>query len=287
MDAELVYPGNPFGIGVRDVGVAPSVFLLDDDTQLRVISCNAAANVTVGIQGLRIDANGVPQPIVETHTPATNRVVTASTYKVGKGTLLRLTLFVTGGTPIYGQTYVLAQLIRGIAGPTQILATLIGGYITVNQALGFPGSPVKSSLEGGGYTRSIVGSTPALGAEIRETVPTNARWEVLAMGLTLQTAAAAVTRFPTVEFLNSPAQPSIGFSPSGVGANLTLELWLMQNYPPFATRAFADGTQRGAGALPLGSLLRAADFFSTLTDNLQAGDQWLAPAYLVREWLEF
>src|SRR6266851_4643710 len=111
--AEVAFPGDA-GSAFGGRAVAGSgAFILDADTQLRIVSVNSVAGVVVGIQGLRLDPTGQAQPIQETHTPASNRTTTTQDYKIGAGVLLRLTLFVTAGAPLVGQTYVMAQLVRG------------------------------------------------------------------------------------------------------------------------------------------------------------------------------
>src|SRR5439155_18890058 len=102
-------------------------------------------------------------------------------YKLGKGAILNLTVFASAGAPLMGQTYVIVQLIKGLTGATIVLGTLLGGYLTATQALGWPGSPIISSTDGEGCTRLIVGTTPAAEANILETVPTGARWELLSL----------------------------------------------------------------------------------------------------------
>lgn len=285
--AELPYPSLPGGLSLSSGGGGASVWLLDDDTQLRIVSCNAAAGVTVGLQGLRLDELGNPRTIVETHTPTTTRAVNTQNYKIGRGTLLRLTAFVTSGVPLYGQTYVLAQLIRGVSGPTQVLATLIGGYITVNQALGFPGSPVRSSIDGGGYMRMIAGTTPAAGVEISEAVPTNARWELLGLNITLTSSAAPGTRRPRVFLRNSARVPTFAMPVNNLAASQVWNQAYGQNMPLNGLFTLSTGTLQGTAPIPLGSLLLAGDSWETNTDGLLAGDQWAQPTYLVREWLEF
>jgi hypothetical protein len=284
---EIAYPGNPFGLGVRGRDEMASVYITDEDTQLRIVSCNAATGIVVGLQGLRIDENGVPQPIVQLHTPATNRVVAVQNYPIGKGTLLRLTAFLQAGTPIYGQTYVLVQLVRGISGPIQVLATLVGGCLTATQAIGFPGSPVRSSIEGGGYIRDIHGSSPAAGHEQLETVPTNARWELLYIFHALTTVAGGGNRTPNLA-LQGNGPGAIGVYPNSAQGAATIKLWSWGvGLPLTQVLVLSSGFQVVEQALPKTALLLAGNTWGTSTDGLAAGDQWGAPEYWVREWLEF
>jgi hypothetical protein len=71
---------------------------------------------------------------------------------------------------------------------------LLQGYVTDTSRLSFPGSPIRSSIEGPGVLRSITGTNPAANAEISETVPTNARWRVHAIRFTLVTDANVANR---------------------------------------------------------------------------------------------
>lgn len=287
MGAELIYPGNPVGIGVPGSVLQGSPWWLDEDTRLQLTAVNTAPGVVLAINGLRLDASGQQQPIAESTTIASDRTRTIARFQLGKGILQRLTVVAAQGTPIFGQCYVLVQLIRGISGQVTVLATIAGGNVTAGQSLSFPISPVRSSVESGGYLRMVVGTAPAAGVEIFEQCPGNARWEVLALNVQLNTSNVVNVRRVRIFFNNSGRVPSFVVATNGVDHNSVLNYDFMQNMPTHGTITFSDGHQYGTEAIPLGSLLLANDSWSTHTDLLDAGDQYAQPTYLVKETLDF
>jgi hypothetical protein len=280
--AETVYPGNPLGLGRAGAIGSPYQFLLDDDTSLRIISANSVTGVVIGINGLRLDEHGLPQTINEIHTPNTDRSSKTQDYRIGRGALLRLTLFVTAGAPLSGQTYVIAQLIRGITGQKIVLGTLLAGYVTSVQAVGFPGSPIVPSTAGEPAVRFITGTVPVVGANFSETVPTGARWQLLTCWAALLTNAVPANREAWMHWLSGAAQfwaslPSIDEPAS----QQYIYVWQQLNQLTGST-VTAHVTQ----PLPPANILLAGQTFNSFVNGMQAGDSWSAPVYMVKEWLE-
>lgn len=184
---------------------------------------------------------------------------------------------VESGTPRVGQCYVHLEVEVGRAA----IMALSSGYVTAERPLFYPGGPHASSIDGPGVIRSITGTDPAAGAEISETVPTNARWKLIALTATCVADANAATRLPSVVTDDGTTVHSRDPPASGFTANQT------------KINSWGD---RGAGTNQSGvlesSLLTAGLVLSqgmrirTLTQNLQAGDDWGAPQMLVEEWIE-
>jgi len=281
-DPENAYPGNPFGLGARAGSAGSAIYITDVDTQLRITTANSVAGVVIGITGLRTDEKGLPQPIDETHTPNTDRSSKTQDYRLGKGTLLRLTVFVTAGVPLSGQTYVLAQLIRGVTGPRKVISTILGGYVTAVQALGFPGSPIVSSTEGEPVVRSILGTTPGVGTNFVETVPTGARWELMSIYNEFTTSGVGGQR--TCDLVIDDGTQFLGWylSNAGVLAGQSWRITWAQNLP----NIIYAGAQRVISAFGNRPIMRAGARFRSVTDNLDAADSYTRPQYVVREWLE-
>lgn len=279
---ELVFPASPLGAFGAMSGGASSPFVLDDDTQLRIVTLNSVAGVVIGIQGMRLDETGLPQPITETHTPASNRTATTQDYKVGKGVLLRLTLFVQSGAPLIGQTYVLAQLIRGIGPSRVVLGTLLAGCVTAVQAIGFPGSPILSSLEVEPVIRNITGTAPGAALPILETCPTGARWELITVQALLSTDATAGLRGVVFAVLYGGSAGVNTISTFGLiqGPSLTDQYTFAQNLPNYSAEPFVGLS------IPQRQFLRAGDQFRITRTLGGPADNWGAPLYQVREWME-
>jgi hypothetical protein len=279
---EVVFPGLSPIVGGGRIVPSPSAFYVTGEDRLRIVSVNSLTGVSLKLQWRFANPDGQAIPSSQDHTPNTNRSVKTQDYQLGIGALLNITVFASSGAPRVGQTYVMVQLVRGFGTAAIVLGTLLAGYVTSTQALGFPGSPIASSLEGGGLIRTIQGATPAPGAEFRETVPTGARWQLLEAQGTLTTSAAAGARRPILVWSVNGAQVGASaqvtdVNPSGGGT------FNWAQGMPLAAAIFPGTNVVG---LPMDLQLLDADFFASQTSGLAAGDQWTLTRYMVREWLE-
>jgi hypothetical protein len=239
--------------------------------------------VRLAIQGRRLNDRGEIVAITATHTPNSDRTTVTSVIPLGKGALLNLAVVAESGTPLFGQTFVMLQLIRGLTGPVVVLGALLQGFVTSTQILAWPGSPLQHSFEGQGVARVITGTLPAAGAEISETVPTGARWELVKFSTQFTCSAAAATRQIALRIADASGNAQF-LSPSVT--NLTAN--------QVAPHAWAQGTALSAllenitalMGLPMRLVLPAGASIQTRTTAMQAGDQFLAPIYTVLEWPE-
>lgn len=256
------------------------VYVRGDD-QIRVTSFNAAAGVTLAIEGRFLGADGYPQIFGERHVPNTDRSAASSTFSIGEGFLLNLMVRASGGSPRRGQCFVLLELVRGRGATVAPMMCLLQGYATDTSRLFWPGSAGADSGSGPGFIRSIVGTDPAAGAEISETVPTNARWRLIAFTAVLVSDATVAARQPVVTFDDGA---NVFYR---AGSNATQAASLSGRWTAAAVGSM--GATTGADQniptpdtlmLPGGARIR------TSTTNLQAGDNWGAPMLHVEEWIE-
>jgi hypothetical protein len=244
---------------------------------------NSAANVRVSLSGRRFPVGGTTvSEFAATLTPTTNRAATTLDFNPGEGWLLGLAVRIVGGSPIDGQTYAVVELGNGSGATFQPLDVLVADTVTAAHRVAWPGSPVKSPLDGPGAVRVITGSTPAAGAEISETVPTGARQELISLWVVLVASATVATRTPQLRLddgTNTLFQvPSV----TQLVASQTAAAEFAQGVP-YATQVNALGAP---SALPVNNRLLAGHRIRTSTVNIQVGDQYGAPQYVVREWLE-
>jgi hypothetical protein len=279
---EQVFVGQPSIFGGGRLLPSPSQFFLTGEDKLRVVSANSLAGVSLKVQWRAATPAGDVVPSSQDHTPNSDRTVKRQDYELGSGSLLNVTVFASAGAPLTGQTFVIVQLVRGDGAAAIVLGTLLAGYVTAVQALGFPGSPITPSVAGEPYVRAVTGTTPAASASSFETVPTGARWEVMQYQFLLSTSAVAANRTPFLGF-NVPGgvnAPMITGASIAAGAFVTA--MFAPNLPFLSNAALqlfeAPMVQRAI--LPGGSQLQASAL------NLQLGDQIGAPLYMVREWLE-
>jgi len=280
---EQVFVAQPTAYASNRVIASPFQFATTEDDNLQIVSANSLPGVVLAIQGRRVTTAGNIEPFAFTHTPNSDRSTRTENYKLGAGALLNLVVFASSGTPKIGQTYVSARIIRGLASVTIVLGALLGGYVTANQPLSYPGSPIEHSLVPQWIARTVQGTNPAAGVEIAEVLPTGARWDLLAATMSLTTDATVIARrvFFRVE-LSTPTPPITVAAVADQTASQTILYTWAQNL----AYASVAGYTVFQAPLPSPMLLVGNGNFQTVTGLIQPGDNWAAPVYLIREWLD-
>lgn len=282
MATERAFFAQPVpGAGGRVIA-SPFQFVTTGEDSLRITSVNSLVGVRVKVQARRLDSGGDIKASAWDHTPASDRTAVMTDIELGSGALLNLTVFASAGAPRVGQTFVIVQLIRGTGAVAIVLGTLLQGYITSTQGLGWPGSPIQSSIEAGGCVRVLTGTVPGVGLDCVETVPTGARWELLNMFSQIATSVAGGTRVPYFFTISGGQYVTFGVQANGAPPSETHAFTWGPNYPLNDDIPHHHHQQ----AFPSPMILLAGDTFGTLTLALTPTDQWEALRYRVREWLE-
>lgn len=162
-----------------------------------------------------------------------------------------------------------------------VVALLFAGYVTDAGAPVFPGGKVESSIEGPGLIRSITGTDQAANTEISETVPTGARWKLLALLVSLVTDANVANRNVHLVISDGATRFLNRIQSASITASLTTEIsWAISGL----TAGISDTALQLS--LPHELKLGAGFVIATATGNLQATDNYGAPQLLVEEWIE-
>lgn len=130
----------------------------------------------------------------------------------------------------------------------------------------------------------VTGTDPAANTEVSETVPANARWQLLSVRVQLVTDATAANREVALQFDDGTTP----YFNSSAAANQAASLTRQYTAASAITRG-ADATGTGIQiALPASELwLPAGHRIRTSTTNRQATDNYGAPTLLVREVTTF
>jgi hypothetical protein len=260
----------------------PSGFCFDLDDALQIDSLCSLAGVAFTVSGVMLDAQNKLKAFEFTHTPNSTRTLATTRQAIGSGWLLRVRVTATSGAPLLGQAYVWLRVCRGLTSSARINGTIINGYLTASTDVNWPSGVAQQPLDGEGVPLSISVAQPAAGADWSQTVPTGARWKVVAATAQLATAAAVATRLArlviddgTTPIFEAPAAASQAASLSvlytyGQGAG----------GPVTADAAVIEGPIPNDAYLPAGFRIRSS------TGAIQAADQWSAIRLLVQEWLE-
>jgi hypothetical protein len=215
-----------------------------------------------------------------TMPPRTDRSGSYQFYTLAEGYLFSLTVS-TQTTAQPGGCYVKADLIRGQSSIEPIGQVLLSGYVPSGPALAWPYPRWVLPCEGPGNLRVITGTDPSAGNPVLETVPTQARWRLLAIRCNLTTNPSAGSRYaalylvdPAGTFLYLMAQIAQASSQT-YNYNWALGVLVTQ----------VTGLPNVTYPLPDQMFLTAGQSFGLIAYGGFSGDDWSAPLYLVEEWL--
>jgi hypothetical protein len=260
----------------------PSRVYIQANENLGVRAWNSVTNRRLLVRGRILRPDGEIIPFQRDFDVMTDdRIVNNFTLPLTEGFLLSCVFLSAADSPRRGQTYIDAGLIRGDEVVDGIFDQLVSGYIEANRVLVWPTATAQSPTEGPGVIRRITGTDPAAGNEVGEAVPTNARWRLLAFLATLVTDATATNRNVTLALSQAGTVYARVFSGVSQTASQTVIHCFIPNLgtaPTIAGTLFSQG--HAAVVIPSGYGI------ATLTQGLQAGDNWGAPQLLVEEWIE-
>lgn len=264
----------------HDLDPANNLYMTRDDI-FQFDIANSLAGQFAGFDYRQLQPDGSIHRGAFGFFPTSDRLVNTFNFIPGEGFMLNVVLAAQSNATKRGQTFGGLRIKYGNIASGQTVGFLTCGYLAGTLNLVWPISPPAYQTDGPGFIRSITGTTPAAGAEISETVPTNARWRLRMFRTNLVTSATVATRTTTLFFDD--------------GANL---LWQNTQGP---TQAASLGQSLDWSDLSIDSpvtasnalmafmpqpILTAGYRIRTSTVNLQAGDQYSAPQYQVEEWIE-
>jgi hypothetical protein len=277
---ERAFVATPVPTAGARVIASPFQFWTTGEDNLRVVSVCSVTGVALKVQGRFIDPSGTIGAASYDHTPNSDRTAKTDEFPLGVGAVLNLVTFARTGSLQSGQCFVIVQLIRGRGAAAIVLGTLLQGYVTTTQALAWPGSPIVSSTEGEPAIRQIVGTAPAHGVGISESVPTGARWQLLTLLVNVTADVPPLTSTLNFQVFTPAAAAALSYPlQQSFTANPTAACHWLTGFS--AADTAASGTPRTALPSPL--LLPAGSSF--VTTNFGTVQQ-SAPLYTVREWLE-
>jgi hypothetical protein len=278
---ERVFAPNPAPIAGALVA-GPYNFQFTGEDNLRLTVANSLAGAVVAVAYRTAPTPTTTQSNKQSFPPTSDRAINTFEFSIGEGYLLNVVAFASSGAPKRGQTFAKLEVIRGLGSAALVLGCVFAGYVTPNQPIAWPGSPIESSTDGDGYTRVIAGTDPAAGAEASETVPPGARWELLDFFVQLATDATVAARRAGIFFDDGSAPYYRSPQPGTVAASAAMDNYWAQG-SALETAPLPDVSVANLAA---GHRLLAGHRIRTATNNLKAGDNLGQPRYVVREWLE-
>lgn len=280
------YPGDPGTGGTGAIlklqprGATPPVNAYVTANQfLSVTIWNADPGITVTVNAELLLPDGSiannSWPFIPTSTRSKN------IFAVPLTECFLLSLEVQGAAAGYhNRTFVSVRLQLGALSSSAIQQVQVQGYLGQTKFLSWPPGEHEDSAAGAGAIVSVTGTLPSAGAEISETVPTNAIWRLKTFIFKLTASATVGTRITHI-VIDDGTNVLINITgPSGVTASNNATYF-------FADDTVANNVSDGYGVVQFPANIRLMPGWRirTLTTALQAGDQYTAPQYSVEEYL--
>jgi hypothetical protein len=264
----------------RDNIPPPGALLLSADEFISVSAYNAVTGDIIRCTGRLLRPNGEVVTLFLVLSPTADRVRSFIDFPPIEGALLSFVLTPNPGGIRPGSLYAQAAIIRG-AGDERLATLLLGhGYLAEALAVGWPGVTNQNQGEGRGIFRSLVGTNPAAGAEVSETVPTNARWRLVSLFAALVTSGAGAARVASL-ILTDPTGEAYRVQPVSTQA-ISLTRTYFGNSASIRPALIAAHI---AWPLMPELILNEGATIATSTSNLQVDDNWGAPTLYVEEWV--
>lgn len=254
---------------------------LSNDTAIKVVTMNSNASLTAILFHARIAYFNGEIDDIELRLP-----VTTSDRSQETSTILSLKncyLVSCQVDPVqntrYGQCY--AQVVVNNIKKNIDVCMLLAGYLESVHSLATGLSDISEKQVKSGYLRVVAGTDPAAGSEILETVPTNARWDLVSIRMQLVTSAAVANRQPRL-FLDDGTNE---FWRAAVTGNITASLTTQITAGRGLVRE-AISTTVISIALPNDTELLQGWRIGTSTVAMDAGDNYAVPIMYVKERIE-
>jgi hypothetical protein len=279
---ERIVQANPIALAGGRVIASPFQFYFDGNDNLRVEGWNTVTGASLLVQGRFVSEAGTVEAFSRELPLTADRLRVAGDFAMARGFILNLVVTVIGAAPKIGQTFARVSVIRGFTGATLVMGVLLQGYVTSQQGLGWPGSPIVSSTDGEPVIRFFNGTTPAPGAEISETVPTGARWSIVRCLASLTTSGVGGNRYVNLACVDS----GLYNFRSVVATPITAGVFWVFVWSPNLQLAVDPINNVSMQPLAFDSVLLAGQKLETYSLGLDAGDQFSEPRMYVREWLD-
>jgi len=224
---------------------------------------------------------GGPTALLLHMMPATKESWSAFVeHLIGEGFLLSASAIITTAAVKLGATFVRVALQHGSLTTQALSQILIQDYVSSNQPATYPGTNLKSSLDGKGLSIVTAQTDPDPGADFEVSVAAHTRLLIHAIDLTYTASAVAATRKIALILEDGANIMIIASHPTTVTASQTVGLQFSTFQPA------NELTNRELCALSGPILLLGSQTLIIATTNIQVADQLSAITTFTSTFLE-
>lgn len=260
--------------------IAPpsNIYINRDDQLLFTAFLLSGTNIVFTLRARLLLVEGRIVTIERASTALSNNGQFSTVIPLAEGYLLSASVTVALQTQS-GNAYARLNIVRGGSSEAFSGLQLMGGYLTSRHPLTWPGSEIRLPQDGPGFiSDTFVGSITA-GTDFTATFSNRAR--VISFQATLTTSVAVANRNVQLQLVDAATTQPVFTSQ----VNATI---------PASTAATVVGSTVFSPAALIATLVMAplpinfvGDNFTvkTVTQNLQAGDQWTNISIFTEQWL--
>jgi hypothetical protein len=263
----------------------PSIVYVARDDRLRatVYTQHGTSQITGGARLLKADGS---IQIYALNIPGINGQSGAFTssfdFDLSEGFLLDVA-FLAPGTISLGDIFLSLGLIRGTGSSALWVQTLVQDYLVGDQAVGWPGSGIKNSVEGDGGVVTQVYTNPLAGSAFFDmAMPNGVEWEPVLASCGFTTSAAVGNRNLQVQLRKVLGQPYLmAFQVTQVASQGNFYM------VGKGLTAIQDSFNNHTLPLPTGYRMRGGGFDSIrfIVLGVDAADQFSSGIVETRQWL--
>jgi hypothetical protein len=276
-ESKVLPPDLPPAIPLDRIRSVQDSVLVRRGDQLTITSYSSVASILVQII-TRIYVNGDIQVGLQTFTTNGTRAAQATTIDLTDGLLIGVQILVLSGTALRGTVFIKGVIFQG-SGTTQTQLGIISNYVTTNNQISYPTSPLINSTDGDGFLNPVDTSGGTV------FIPVNTLWKVIAVNAAIHCSAVAANR--NYEFDQNLPGPSTATQSIPRRLQVANEniFYHLGDYSE-STALFTDalGTVHWYVQMPQLKIRRGGFVTSTII-NIQAGDTNTS-FVVVEEWMD-
>lgn len=263
-----------------DVATPPGLVYIGRDDRLYVRAGSVLSAPVITLSGRLLHADGQIRPF-SFEASSTASSIGIETFDLAEGFLLGVAASMNQANVRQGVVWCEIGILRGRQADAQIGQVLASGHLGSDVAIGWPSARARRPDEGPGAIRDGQGSDPAAGSEASIATTSNHQMRYSTFRVELVTDGTAANRLVALEIVSGAVVLWRSEAHDAQTASQT------RNYNWSLDGAFAAAAINSEyhGRIPQ-MRLRGGMTIRTVTTNLQAGDNFGAPAFHRMEWLE-
>lgn len=264
----------------------PSQLYVGLNDQLQVLAQTSQSATSALFLDIRILLpDGTIQIQQESVPSSPAYAITNAIFRLAEGFLLSVALRSVNQQQKRGDYFAVINLIRQPSAITTLNLCLTRGYVTVNSPVCFPVIPQDFPQQKPGAIRIQAITTPAAGADFTITVPNFMRWRIIGLRASFVTSASVATRAAILQFQSAANVMYNACAAATQAASLTLSY----NWGAGVTTLLAPvgaTTLNVETAIPVDLWMGAGMIINSVTQNIQAADQWSLIFMLIEESID-